>query len=189
MVSVDPKQLNWNVDPMSEHKISMQMQQSARFAEILNVNITTQMYGYFAYKARMKENVNIGIKGETRSGKSTAGLSIAKYLSSLTGVPFTIHHVCKNESDFYQKLRNAKFGEVYLIDEQKETGIFAGLKLSSAQEAFVKKVTDGVVSIVISMGIMDCCLAGVPQPISDEHHGKAGHKHYMDLSFRCCSFN
>lgn len=75
----------------------------------------------------MRENLNIAIKGEfesttaesravehqTRSGKSTVGLSIGNFISSMTKVPYTDFHICANESEYYSKVRNAKFNELY----------------------------------------------------------------------------
>jgi hypothetical protein len=84
-------------------------------------------YDYMIYKVRMRENLNIAIKGEfesttaesravehqTRSGKSTVGLSIGNFISSMTKVPYTDFHICANESEYYSKVRNAKFNELY----------------------------------------------------------------------------
>lgn len=74
--------------------------------------------------------------GETRSGKSTVGLSLCSYISRMTGVPFTIEkNMCANESEtltrfpseqeYYKRVQDAEFNEVYQIDEQKETTIVA----------------------------------------------------------------
>lgn len=50
------------------------------------------------------------------------------YISSLTGIPFTVDYVCSNESDYYSKIKTAltKFNSVYHIDEQKEGKFGAG---------------------------------------------------------------
>jgi len=270
-VRIDLNNVKFEVDPMTEHKIQMQMRNNPRFAEILNINITDKIYGYINYKIKMRENINFAIKGETRclagdtliptnegvkrikdirvgekvlsyatspsrryftwmpvtekfkyenretlvikftdgselkctpnhplykltskvkihskganalrcrgawveasklksgdkilshkcpffkiirsiekgrretvydmhipqthcfisngvlshnSGKSTVAMSFGVYISSLTHVPFTPYHICANESEYYQKVKGAKFNEVYQIDEQKES--------------------------------------------------------------------
>jgi len=116
------------------------MQDNQRFAQTINTNITKMFYDYMIYKVRMRENLNIAIKGEcnsttaesravghqTRSGKSTVGLSIGNFISSMTRVPYTDFHICANESEccqceiqpqdspkYYSKVRNAKFNELY----------------------------------------------------------------------------
>lgn len=104
----------------------MQMQDNQRFAQTINTNITKMFYDYMIYKVRMRENLNIAIKGEfngtisyctvkhqTRSGKSTVGLSIGNFIASMTKVPYTDFHICANESEYYSKVRNAKFNELY----------------------------------------------------------------------------
>lgn len=104
----------------------MQIQSNPRFAELLNINITKQFYGYLAYKVRMRENINIACKGETRSGKTTVIVSLCKHVSDMTKVPYTTHHICANESEYYSKVKNAKFNETYHIDEQKEAKFGSG---------------------------------------------------------------
>jgi len=74
----------------------------------------------------MRENLNPAIKGETRSGKSTVALSLGNFVSSMTKVPYTEFNICANESEYYSKVKNAKFNELFHIDEQKESKFGAG---------------------------------------------------------------
>jgi intein/homing endonuclease len=60
------------------------------------------------------------------SGKSTVGLSFGHFISSITRIPYTAYHICANESEYYSKVKNAKFSELYHIDEQKESKFGAG---------------------------------------------------------------
>jgi len=126
MVTIDLSNVNFQVDPMMEHKIQMQIQSNPRFAQIINLNITSKIYGYFNYKVRMRENLNIAIKGETRSGKTTVGLSWGVYISCITRMPYTVYHICANESEYYAKVKQAKFNELYHVDEQKEAKFGSG---------------------------------------------------------------
>jgi hypothetical protein len=130
-MQVNLSQLNFKTDPMMEHKIKMQQMDNPKFAQMLAINITGTVYGYFGYKVQMRENINIAVKGGTRSGKSTVGNSWGIYISGLTGVPFDPdRNVCANESEigssvlnrqeYAQKVKDAQFNELYLIDEQKE---------------------------------------------------------------------
>jgi hypothetical protein len=63
--------------------------------------------------------------GATRSGKSTAGIAIAKLLGHITKVPFELEHICPNEILYLQKIKKLDVldGSSYLIDEQTETHI------------------------------------------------------------------
>jgi len=99
----------------------LEKERRPEFARMLSLNITRQIFEYLKYKVQMRENVNIALKGETRSGKSTAGLSFLSYISSLTKIPIDINkHICANESEYYQKVQDAQFGDCFQIDEQKE---------------------------------------------------------------------
>jgi hypothetical protein len=123
---IDLRTVSFEVDPMVAHKIQMQMQDNPRFAQTIHTNITKLFYDYIIYKVRMRENLNLAIKGETRSGKSTVGLSFGHFISSLTRVPYGAYHICANESEYYSKVKNAKFSELYHIDEQKESKFGSG---------------------------------------------------------------
>lgn len=133
--TIDMKTVNFLVDPMVAHKIQQQMQENAKFAQTINTNITQMFYDYIIYKVKMRENLNLAIKGEmhsrtngyahlTRSGKSTVGLSLGNFVSKMTGVPYNDYHICGNESEsamigkimhpkYYSKVKNAKFNELY----------------------------------------------------------------------------
>ena len=80
-MKVDQKSINFETDPMAEHKIMLEKERRPEFARMLSLNITRQIFEYLKYKVQMRENVNIALKGETRSGKSTAGLSFLSYIS------------------------------------------------------------------------------------------------------------
>ena len=42
------------------------------------------------------------------------------FISGLSGVQFTVDSICRNESDYYEKVKHAKFNQCFQIDEQKE---------------------------------------------------------------------
>jgi len=123
---IDMRNVNFEVDPMVAHKIQTQMNDNPRFAQTINTNITKLFYEYLMYKVKMRENLNIAIKGETRSGKSTVAISLGNFIASMTRVPYGPFNICANESEYYTKVRKAKFNELYHIDEQKESKFGAG---------------------------------------------------------------
>lgn len=100
--------------------------ENARFAQTIHTNITKMFYEYIIFKVKMRENLNLAIKGETRSGKSTVALSLGNFVSGMTKVPYTAFNICANESEYYSKVKNAKFNELFHIDEQKESKFGAG---------------------------------------------------------------
>lgn len=54
--------------------------------------------------------------------------ALSKYTSFLSGVPFTLWHVCANEIEYLEKLKTPAlpYGSVFQIDEQTETHTGAG---------------------------------------------------------------
>jgi len=134
----------------------LEKERRPEFARMLSMNISRQIFDYLRYKVKMRENVNVAFKGETRSGKSTAGLAISTFICSLTGVPLDVNkHICANESEtdfcesnhlqeYYQRVQNAEFNEVYQIDEQKEAKFGIGsfreeMSIQDIQNILAKK--------------------------------------------------
>ena len=60
---------------------------------------------------------------QTRSGKSTVGATIGKLIAYLTGKEFTQYQMCKNESEYQQKIKNwsklrKTYNTAWVVDEQ-----------------------------------------------------------------------
>jgi len=96
------------------------MSQSSAFAECLMKPKTKIFFDFLDYKTRYRENIGIEVKGGTRTGKSTVSQAICKYISHLTGQPFTLWHSCANEIEYLEKLKtpNLPYACAFLIDEQ-----------------------------------------------------------------------
>lgn len=70
------------------------------------------------------------------SGKSYAGLKIAEIILSKNGIDFNEkidYYVCGNQIEYRQKLKKAKFGEFYLIDENYFTRAGLGSNIEYSQ--------------------------------------------------------
>jgi len=126
--NIDMSSLEWHVDPIQEDQLMEKMSQSSAFAECLNKPKTKIFFEFLSYKTRYRENIGIEIKGGTRTGKSTVGQAICKYVAWLSGVPFTLWHTCANEIEYLEKIKipNITYGSSFLIDEQTETHAGAG---------------------------------------------------------------
>jgi hypothetical protein len=119
---------NWIVDPIQDTEFQEQMSKNPAFAEAIMRPRTELLLRMIQEKVRYREHIGIEIKGGTRTGKSTAGIVFARLISSLTGVPFTLKHICPNEIIYLQRLKdpNLPNGSVFLIDEQTEAHTGAG---------------------------------------------------------------
>jgi hypothetical protein len=147
---IDLRTISFEVDPMVAHKIQMQMQdcgfadstqnrpENPRFAQTINTNITKLFYDYIIYKVRMRENLNIAIKGETRSGKSTAALSIGSFISSMTRIPYTPYHICANESEC-SPYDIASAGQPEILHEGQECEVRRALPHRRAKRVQVRR--------------------------------------------------
>jgi len=105
-----------------------QMSKNPLLAEALMTSRTELLIRTIQEKVRYREHLGIEIKGGVRTGKSSIGIALAKFMSSLTGIPFTLGNICPNEIIYLQKLKdpNLPNGSIFLIDEQTETHTGAG---------------------------------------------------------------
>lgn len=99
------------------------MSQSSAFAEALHKDKTFLFFDFLQYKPTWREPVGIEIMGETRSGKSTVGIAICKFLGHLTLVPFNLWNICPNEIIYLEKIKQPEVQDSssFMIDEQTET--------------------------------------------------------------------
>jgi len=120
--------VEWIVDPIQDTELQEQMSKNPLFAEAIMRPRTDLLIRSIQEKVRFREHVGIEIKGGTRTGKSTVGIALCRFVSQLTGVTFGIQHICPNEIIYLQKLKdpNLPNGSVFLIDEQTETHTGAG---------------------------------------------------------------
>ena len=122
----------YEIDNIQNERVRDRMMKNPEYARIMSMNKSRLFYEWLQQKIKLKENITIEIKGYTRSGKSVIGITISKLITKLVkqihGIDREFEHyqVCKNESDFNQKVRNwAKqkktFNTAWVVDEQTET--------------------------------------------------------------------
>lgn len=102
----------------------------------LNRNVTKVFYDEFELFFKQKRNIRYNIKGETRDGKSYVGLKFMEMSFKKRGVNFnnnTAKFTCGNQIEYRQKLKNAKFGDFFLIDENFFTRAGIGANIETAQ--------------------------------------------------------
>jgi hypothetical protein len=132
VIPVNPALLEYKVDPIQDKRIREKMMKNPEYAMIMNKNETALLYRWLVEKVMEKENIIMEIKGHTRSGKSIVGISIGKLITKLVNHYFKLNrqfkqfNVCKNESEYFQKIRFANkkgvsFNSTWVVDEQKET--------------------------------------------------------------------
>jgi hypothetical protein len=111
---------NWHEQPLRKKLMELEAQTSEALRRAL-VNDFTDLFMktlYFKVTRKPPENINIEIKGQTRSGKSTCGITLGILISKWWGHEFTEDNILPNQSELLYRLKDAKYGETFLIDEQ-----------------------------------------------------------------------
>lgn len=125
---INLQKISWSIDPIQNFLMSIKAQKMPVYAEALSRNMTGLFYNFLRYKVAHREVITLEAKGPVRSGKSTAGISICKYISMNTGVKFTVKMICPNEQYYNQLIPKAEANSCILVDEQLEqhtgTGAF-----------------------------------------------------------------
>lgn len=140
------KDINFVVDEFREIHLRDVYQYDEATLKKLHTNITSIFINWIKQKQNKKENISINIKGDTRGGKSLTGLSVIdtielKYEDKNFNIPFL---VCGNQKEFRQKLKEAVFGDSFLIDENAFSNVGIGshtemLQLRDIQNIIAKE--------------------------------------------------
>lgn len=143
MAEIDIQKAVFETDALMEESIMRYMRDDSKFLRMYNTNLTPLFFKYVDDKVRLREPVSIGIKGFTRSGKSTIGITIACRISELNGKKFSINNICANEFDFLEKIKKAKDNDVFVVDEAKESVFGIGslakrMKIEDVQNIIAK---------------------------------------------------
>lgn len=151
------RNVTWNIDPIQSYLMNIKAQKMPAFAEALNRNMTGLFFRFLDYKVEHREVITLECKGQVRSGKSTGGISICKYISSRTGVVFLVDNICPNEQYYNQSIRDAVDNQCLLIDEQLEqhTGLGAFREMQHTEDlgnVIAKRCLTGDTKIILSSG-------------------------------------
>jgi len=107
-------------EPLQKKLLDQEAVQSPRLQIALHNNLTNDFVQSLHHKVTRAppENINIEVKGQTRSGKSTVGISLAMLISRWWGYKFTEKNILPNQSELLDRLMNAEYGETFVVDEQ-----------------------------------------------------------------------
>jgi hypothetical protein len=137
--------VSFEVNPLQDFLIKRQIATNEVFARAYHTDMTKVFYETFDYKVKNRENIATGCKGATRSGKSMAAASLnwqtatlyEKYNGGDQHDYFNVDNVCANESEYAYKVKAAKFGWTYQVDEQRESKFQMG---SVREELYIMDV-------------------------------------------------
>ncbi|MFW6173093.1 MAG: hypothetical protein ACOC5T_05055, partial [Elusimicrobiota bacterium] len=126
----------FEVSEFEEMMLSEIYQNDERTTKKLHKNVTSEFMREFDKYYNQKRNIRYNIKGETRDGKSYVGLKFMDMSFDKQGINFnekSDYYTCGNQIEYRQKLKTAKFGEFYLIDENFFTRAGLGANIESSQ--------------------------------------------------------
>ena len=120
---------HWNRDDLREKVEAIDIQNSESYRKALQTDFSKAFISTIYKKAISvpPENINLEIKGETRSGKSSVGIFLAKLISYWWDLEFTEDNILANQSELLYKLKEAKYGETFVVDEQTTTAFGEGV--------------------------------------------------------------
>jgi len=114
--------VKWNFmeEPLQKKMMEIEGASSEALRRALANDLTKDFISSLYYKATRNppENITIEFKGETRSGKSTGGIMLAKLISYWWDKEFTVKNILPNQSELLHRLKDAEYGETFLVDEQ-----------------------------------------------------------------------
>lgn len=105
----------------------------------LNRDVTQDLLNEIETYIEEKRNLRFAGKGETRSGKSLTFLKICDLILRSKGIDFNEiveKMVCGNQIEYRQKLKDALFGDVYLVDENffNNSGLGGNLEVAQLKD-------------------------------------------------------
>lgn len=149
---VMPKQFNasgakFKISPIQDFLLKQQMSTNEAFARAYFTEMTKVYFDFLQYKIENRENISIGLKGQTRSGKSAVASATAFHVAHLIvkihypetkpSLYYNINNICANESEYAYKVKEATENSIFHIDEQRESKFQMG---SVREELYIMDV-------------------------------------------------
>ncbi len=114
---------DYQIDSLQNRLLEFYLRGDRRFRRAFNLNYTNDFLKFLKDKAYLREPVHLAIMGNTRSGKSYIGITIASILMAYYKKVFTIDYICSNSYEFLEKLQSSSpeklRDSVFINDEEK----------------------------------------------------------------------
>ncbi len=117
------KECDYQIDTLQNRLLEFYLRADRRFRHAFNLNFTNDFIQFLKDKARLREPTHLAIMGNTRSGKSYIGTTIAIMQMAFYGKKFDVDYICSNSYEFLEKLQSTPSeklrNSVFICDEEK----------------------------------------------------------------------
>lgn len=127
-------------NPLKGRLLIEEARKSEKLADVLRKDMTSEFYQTLELKVKNLEQIIIEIMGEVRSSKSTMAISLAKFIERCWNhyhphrkIEFTHKHIYTDQAKWLYDVKNAKEGEVFIVDEQRSEAYGQGKIRESEQ--------------------------------------------------------
>lgn len=123
--NIDLSQAHYEIDALQNELLKFYLRADPRFKRAFHTDFTPTFLQFLKDKARLQEPIHLSIMGNTRSGKSSIGMTLTGYLMALYQKRLTIEYICANVFEFLEKIQTTDLEETkntcYQIDEEKQS--------------------------------------------------------------------
>ncbi len=147
--------VEFKVDTFEEYMLNdiYQHDESAKIK--LNRDVTEDFINGIHQFLEDKRNIRYSTKGGTRDGKSLAMLKIGDIILSYNKIDFNENigkTVCGNQIEYRLKLKNAQFGDFFLVDENffGGQGIGSGIEMNQLKDVNAQIAKENISVVYIN---------------------------------------
>lgn len=149
------KNVKFEVDRFEQYMLNdiYQHDESAKIK--LNRDVSKDFINSIHQYLKQKRNIRYSVKGGTRDGKSLAMLKLGDIILVFNDVDFNENIdkcVCGNQVEYRLKLKNAEFGDFYLVDENffGGQGVGSGIEITQLKDANAQIAKENISVIYIN---------------------------------------
>lgn len=116
---IDIPRAHFELDALQEELLNRYLRGDKTFLRAFNTNYTSLFMEFLKDKTRLNEPIALAVMGGVRMGKSVSAITIAGLVMEARGRLMDVELIMANEYVFLDEIKNAKFGDFYVIDESK----------------------------------------------------------------------
>jgi len=137
-----PKNINFHIDKFEELVLNDIINTDESMRIKLNRNLTKFFSNWVKTKLKLKEQIKINLKGQTRSGKSLIGIRILQMINDYYNYKFDPEfQICANQKEYRINIQKADFGMAFQIDENAFTKTGVGSMTEAHQLKDIQNIT------------------------------------------------